>query len=101
MKKLLLVSALGLVVSAQAFAAGSEIKDSTITNKAKIKNSQNIAFGMQKSTVKANQGSISIKGSKVKGSTISNTADIKNSQNIAFGMQKSTVTANQGSIDIQ
>ncbi len=99
MKKLLLVSALGLVVSAQAFAAGSEIKNSTITNKAKIKNSQNLAVGVY-GDAQANQGSIAIKGSKVKNSTITNKAKIKNSQNLAVGVY-GDATANQGSIDIK
>jgi hypothetical protein len=95
MKKLLLVTALGLV----AFAAGSEIKNSTISNKANIKNSQNMAIGY-KGNATANQGSVAIKGSKVKNSTISNKANIKNSQNMAIGY-KGNATANQGSIEIK
>ena len=99
MKKLIIVSALSLVVSAQAFAAGSEIKNSTISNKANIKNSQNMAIGY-KGNATANQGSVAIKDSKVKNSTISNKANIKNSQNMAIGY-KGNATANQGSIDIK
>lgn len=101
MKKLLLVSALGLVVSAQAFAAGSTVKNSTITNKANIKNSQNMALGLGKGDATANQGAVQIENSKVKNSTITNKANIKNSQNMALGLGKGDATANQGSVQIK
>ncbi|MEE9345631.1 MAG: hypothetical protein V3U88_08490 [Methylococcales bacterium] len=101
MKTLMTIVVLGLFISGNAFAAGSKIKGSTITNKANITSSQNIAFAMGKAKAEANQGSVKIKGSKIKNSTITNEANIKSSQNIAFAMGKAKAIANQGSVEIQ
>ncbi|MCK5829939.1 MAG: hypothetical protein KAH20_06510 [Methylococcales bacterium] len=92
MKKLILVSALGLIVSAQAFAAGTEIKDSTISNTAVIEDSTNTAEKQSE----ANMGSIKIeKGNiAVKDSEILNDAAIKNSDNYSAPHSK----ANMGSV---
>jgi hypothetical protein len=81
MKKLIIVSALSLVVSAQAFAAGSKVTNSTIKNKANISNSTNTAG----KAAEANMGTIKLKGADVKNSTISNDATIRNSTNKASG----------------
>ena len=102
MKKLVLVTAaLGLIVSSNVFAAGSKIKNSTITNKSTVKNSNNMAIGGFIGDANANQGSIAIKGSKVKNSTITNKSTVKNSNNMAIGGFIGDATANQGSIDIK
>ncbi len=84
MKKLMIVAALGLVVSSQAFAAGSKITNSTIKNKANISNSTNRAGAGGE----ANMGTIKVKNSTVKNSTISIDATIRNSKNIAAGGKK-------------
>jgi uncharacterized protein (UPF0333 family) len=81
MKKLLIVTALGLVISSQAYAAGSTITNSTIRNKATVTNSTNTAG----SGAEANMGVVKIKNSSVRNSTISNDATIRNSTNRASG----------------
>nr|BAL56143.1 hypothetical protein HGMM_F34F03C38 [uncultured Gammaproteobacteria bacterium] len=101
MKKLTTLTAivLGMGVSTLALAEGSTIQQSTISNRATVQNSANIATGVLGSA-EANQGSVQIKGSTVKQSTISNQATVKNSANIATGVLGSA-TANQGSIQVK
>jgi hypothetical protein len=99
MKKLIIVSALSLVVSAQAFAAGSKITNSTIKNKADISNSTNTAGAKSE----ANMGTIKLKNAEVKNSTISNDATIRNSTNRASGgtFLKKGGKANMGSVVVE
>jgi hypothetical protein len=94
MKKLVLVSALGLIVSAQAFAAGTEINNSTISNTAVVEDSTNTSGEYSE----ANMASIKIqKGDiEVKDSHILNDATVKHSTNISGEYSK----ANMGSVVI-
>jgi hypothetical protein len=94
MKKLVLVSALGLIVSAQAFAAGTEINNSTISNTAVVEGSTNTSDEYSE----ANMASIKIqKGDiEVKDSHILNDATVKNSDNYSNPNSK----ANMGSVVI-
>ncbi len=81
MKKLIIVSALGLVISAQAFAAGTKIEGSTVKNRARVDNSTNIAKGRGS---EANMATIKLKNSEVKNSRIINRARVKRSTNKAL-----------------
>jgi hypothetical protein len=103
MKKLTALTALvlGMGVSTLALAEGSTIQQSTISNRATVQNSANIAQGGLLGSAEANQGSVQIKGSTVKQSTISNQATVKNSANIAKGGLLGSATANQGSIQVK
>ena len=94
MKKLVLVSALGLLVSAQAFADGTEIKNSTISNTAVVEDSSNTSSEYSE----ANMASIKIqKGDlEIKDSHVLNDATVKNSDNHAAPDSK----ANMGSVVI-
>ncbi len=94
MKKLVLVSALGLIVSAQAFAAGTEITNSTISNTAVVEDSTNTSDEYSE----ANMASIKIqKGDiEIKDSYILNDATVKNSDNYSHPDSK----ANMGSVVI-
>ncbi|XSG85379.1 MAG: hypothetical protein ACPW60_01330 [Methylohalobius sp. ZOD2] len=89
---------LGMSMATGAMAAGSKIQNSTISNRANIKNSANIAQGGLLGDAEANQGSVKIKGSTVKNSTISNRANVQNSANVAKGGLLSDAQANQGSV---
>jgi type 1 fimbria pilin len=107
MKKLMIVAALGLIVSSQTFAAGSKITNSTIKNKANVANSTNTAGAGGE----ANMASIKIKDADIRNSTISNDATIRNSTNKASGGKrgggfglvggKSGGKANMGSIVVE
>ncbi|QBQ55174.1 hypothetical protein [Nitrosococcus wardiae] len=103
MKKMIVLVALvaGMSMATGVLAEGSKIQGSTITNKANIKNSSNIAVGGLLGSAEANQGTVKIKGSAVKGSTISNKADVKNSSNIAVGGLLGGAKANQGSVVVE
>jgi len=94
MKKLLLVSALGLVVSAQTFAAGTEILNSTISNKAEVKDSSNYA----ETESEANMASIKIEKDDIliQDSEIVNDADVEGSDNYS----ETEAKANMGSVVI-
>jgi len=107
MKKLMIVAALGLVISSQAYSAGSRISNATIRNKANLSNVTNQAG----SGAEANVATIKIKNSTVRGGTISNDVTIRNSKNIASGGKRgggfgavggqSGGTANMGSVVIE
>jgi hypothetical protein len=93
--KTYLISLVILLISVESFAAGSTVNSSTITNKATIKRSRNVAIG----SAEANQGSISLKNANVSNSTIVNNAKITNSNNIAIGFA-GKAEANQGAVKI-
>lgn len=63
-------------------SGGSEVKNSTIINRAVIRNSVNIAEGKNS---RATMGSITIRQSGINRSTIVNNAEINNSVNISTG----------------
>ncbi len=94
MKKLLLVTALSLVVSTQVFAEGTEIRNSYINNTADITHSNNTSGKFSE----ANMGSIKIeKGDLlIKDSYITNDATIQYSNNVSGEYSK----ANMGSVVI-
>jgi hypothetical protein len=83
-----------MAISSLAFA-GSDIKDSRITNQATVVGSQNMAIGLGN---EANQGTVKIEDSKVKGSTITNQATVVGSQNMAIGLGNE---ANQASVVVK
>ncbi|BCX88108.1 hypothetical protein MIN45_P0475 [Methylomarinovum tepidoasis] len=91
----------GLTLASGAMAAGSKIKNSTITNKSTVKNAANLAISTGIGKAEANQGSIKIKGSTVKNSTITNKSTVKNAANLAISTGLGSTKANQGSIDIE
>jgi len=94
MKKLVLVSAFGLIVSAQVFAAGTEINNSTISNTAVVEDSTNTSDEYSEAnmaTIKIQKGDI-----EVKDSHILNDATVKNSDNYSNPNSK----ANMGSVVI-
>ena len=95
------IAVMSLVVSSNAFAAGSTIKGSTITNKSTVKNAANLAISTGLGSAEANQGSVKIKGSTVKDSTITNKSTVKNAANLAISTGLGSTKANQGSIEIE
>ncbi len=103
MKKLTTLTAivLGMGVATGVLAEGSTIQQSTISNRATVQNSTNVAVGGVLGSAEANQGSVQIKGSKVQQSTISNQATVKNSTNVAVGAVLGHAEANQGSIQVK
>ena len=94
MKKLVLVSAFGLIVSAQVFAAGTEINNSTISNTAVVEDSTNTSGEYSEAnmaTIKIQKGDIEVKDSHVL-----NDATVKHSTNTSGEYSK----ANMGSVVI-
>jgi hypothetical protein len=93
--KTYLFSLIIVLISVDSFAAGSTVKSSTIINKAKVKNSRNVAIG----SAEANQGAVSLKNSNLNNSTIINKAKITNSNNVAVGFG-GKAEADQGSVRV-
>lgn len=83
-----------IVISANAFSAGSTINSSFISNQSSIKNSSNTSISTT-GKAEANQGSIVVQGARLNNSTIINNASIQNSTNTARDAE-----ANQGVIKI-
>ena len=89
------LTALGLfALSAVAFA-GSEVKDSTITNLSNVNQSANLAIGKG---AEANMGTVKIQDSKVEKSKITNLSNVNQSANLAIGEK---AEANMGSVVIK
>ncbi len=91
--------AIGLV-STCCLAAGSTIKNSTITNQSTVKNAANLAISAGAGKADANQASIRIKGANLTNSTVVNRARISNSANVAIAAG-GRVEANQGAVVIK
>ncbi|MCH9696888.1 MAG: hypothetical protein K0U68_02185 [Gammaproteobacteria bacterium] len=101
MRKVMTMAVLGLFVSGSVFAAGSEIKGSTITNESQVKEAANLAISTGAGEAVANQGSIKIKGAKISDSNITNKSKVERAANLAISTGVGDTRANQGSIDIE
>ena len=85
----------GLFAFASAAFAGSEVKDSTITNLSNVNQSANLAIGKG---AEANMGTVKIQDSKVEKSKITNLSNVNQSANLAIGEK---AEANMGSVVIK
>ncbi|MEQ1638496.1 MAG: hypothetical protein ABL903_17640 [Methylococcales bacterium] len=88
-------AALMAVLSGSAFAAGSEIEDSTINNSSQNQNARTTASGRN---AKASTGSIKIEGSEVEDSKILNSSKNQGARTTASGRNSE---ADTGSVVIK
>ena len=89
------LTALGLFALSSLAFAGSEVKDSTITNLSNVNQSANLAIGKG---AEANMGTVKIQDSKVEKSKITNLSNVNQSANLAIGEK---AEANMGSVVIK
>ncbi len=80
--------------------AGSAIKNSSITNQARVKNSANLAISAGAGRAEANQASIRVKGANLTNATVINRATVSNSANVAIAAG-GRAEANQGAVVIK
>ncbi|NOT84092.1 MAG: hypothetical protein HOP02_04760 [Methylococcaceae bacterium] len=93
--------ALFATLSGVAFAAGSTVQNSTISNSSRNQNVTNTANAGFIGDATANVGSNQIKGSTVQNSTISNSSRNQNVTNTANGGFIGDAKANVGSVVIE
>ena len=83
-----------------SMAAGSSIKNSTVTNQSTVKNAANLAISPGAGKAEANQASIRIKGARLSNSTVVNRSRVSNSANVAIAAG-GRAEANQGAVVIK